>query len=140
MVNHVELAMVEVAGMEEMVVTASANVKTGATMIPIVLSIMPLKSPLSPSPKNVNVIAAHMSGKSDKDNDAKPAANGKMASNDHTPALTKNPKRRRNDARLCLMGATHPRVVFVLLSLLSLLIVPLILRIKLNLTHMLTLV
>ncbi len=33
--------------------------------------------------KNVNVIATHMSGKSNEDEDAKPAADGKMASNSH---------------------------------------------------------
>ena len=42
--------------------------------------------------KNVNIMAAHMSGKPDKDDDAKPAADAKMASNVRNSALTKNPK------------------------------------------------
>ncbi len=39
--------------------------------------------------KNVNVMATHMSGKSDKDNDAKPATDGNMASNAKNSALCK---------------------------------------------------
>ncbi len=42
--------------------------------------------------KNVNVMATHMSGQSDKDSNAKPAADGKMASNSHNSALCKTPK------------------------------------------------
>ncbi len=45
--------------------------------------------------KNVNVMAAHMSGKYNKDKDAKPAADGKMASNPHNSALCKTPKKEK---------------------------------------------
>ncbi len=45
--------------------------------------------------KNVNVMAVHMSGKSDKDDDAKPAADGKMASNAKNSALCKTPKKEK---------------------------------------------
>ncbi len=45
--------------------------------------------------KNVSVMATHMSGKSDKDNDAKPAADDKMASNSRNSALCKTPKKEK---------------------------------------------
>ncbi len=45
--------------------------------------------------KNVNIMASHMSGKSDKDNDPKPAADGKMASNAKNSALCKTPKKEK---------------------------------------------
>ncbi len=45
--------------------------------------------------KNVSVMATHMSGKSDKDNDAKPAADEKMASNAKNSALCKTPKKEK---------------------------------------------
>ncbi len=70
--------------------------------------------------KNVNVMVTHMSGCSDKDDDTNPADDGKMASNAKNSALYKTPKRRRNYARLSLMGASCSGLMFVLLSLLSL--------------------
>ncbi len=45
--------------------------------------------------KNVNVMAAHMSGKYNKDKDAKPAADGKMASNAKNSSLCKTPKKEK---------------------------------------------
>ncbi len=45
--------------------------------------------------KNVNVMAAHMSGRSDKDNDAKPPADGKMAYDAKNSALCKTPKKEK---------------------------------------------
>ncbi len=70
--------------------------------------------------KNVNVMAAHMSSKSDKDDDAKPVTDGKMASNAKDSAITKTQKRRRTDARLCLVGTSVSGVIFLLMSLISL--------------------
>ncbi len=77
----------------EVVVTISANVRTGATVMPRVLSIMPLQVCCHALSKNIKVMAAHMSSKSDKDNDAKPTADGKMVSNARNSALTKTPKK-----------------------------------------------
>ncbi len=70
--------------------------------------------------KNINVIPAHMVGKASNNEDAKPAADGKMGANMKNSAFCKKPKRRRNDTRLCLLGWLLSRVIFALLSLLSL--------------------
>ncbi len=45
--------------------------------------------------KNVNVMATHMSGKSDKDDDAKTAAAGKIASNAKNSTLCKTLKKEK---------------------------------------------
>ncbi len=43
--------------------------------------------------RNVNVMAAKMTGKASNNNDAKPAADGKMGANSKNPALCKTPKK-----------------------------------------------
>ncbi len=45
--------------------------------------------------KNVNVMATHISGRLDKDDNAKPATDGKMASNSHNPSPCKTPKKKK---------------------------------------------
>ncbi len=45
--------------------------------------------------QNINVMAVHMSGRSDEDDDAKPPTNGKMASNAKNSALCKTPKKEK---------------------------------------------
>ncbi len=64
-----------------------------------------------------------MTRKASNDKDVKPAADEKMGANANTPILlysVRPQRRRRNDARLCLLGMSHSGVIFVLLILLSL--------------------
>ncbi len=70
--------------------------------------------------QNMNIMAAHMGARAGDDDDAKPAADDKMGANVCNSALCKNPKKEKNDTRLCLMGLSPCIVVSVLLSLLSL--------------------
>ncbi len=84
-----------------------------------------------------------MSAKSGHSKDAKPAVDTTMGANVKNPALIKTykkglQKRRRNDAKTCLLGDSPLTVKFYLLMLLSLKIFLLTIRFKLNLIHMLT--
>ncbi len=71
------------------VATINTNMRTTMTRTPRMLSFVPFQSPF----KCVYVMAAHMSGKSEEDNDVKPAADGKMVSNTKNSALCYTPKK-----------------------------------------------
>ncbi len=112
------LTMAAVAGVVVVTINNSTKIAANGMGTPRVMSSEPLLH-LSLLFPRMLLWAAHMGGWSSDDNDAKPSSNGKMGANLKNLCSLRQLKRRRNDARLCLLGMTHSGVIFVLLSLLS---------------------